>query len=210
MTRIKICGLFRHVDVSYVNMTLPDYVGFVFAKSPRQVSEQRATSMRKVLDERITPVGVFVDAPIEMMARLYNQGVIQVAQLHGKEVAKRCRLLRQESDVPIIAAVTLARPDSSQLADSPSELCYPPEADYLLLDNVRPGSGQRFDWELIKQANLDRPYFLAGGIKRFNIDAALRLKPFAIDVSSGAEKDGHKDLRKIEYLVRKVREGEKP
>ena len=83
--KIKICGLFRSEDIDYVNEARPDYVGFVFAESRRQVSPEQAANLRSRLANGIVPVGVFVNAPAANIAALYRDGVISIAQLHGAE-----------------------------------------------------------------------------------------------------------------------------
>jgi phosphoribosylanthranilate isomerase len=85
MAKIKICGLVREDDIAYVNEARPDYAGFVFAKSRRQVTTAHAAKLRERLAEGIVPVGVFVDAPPEDIGILYREGVIAIAQLHGHE-----------------------------------------------------------------------------------------------------------------------------
>ena len=75
-------------------------------------------------------------------------------------------------------------------------------ADYALFDNANPGSGMTFDWSTIKK---DKPFFLAGGIDINNIDLALKLNPYAIDLSSSVETNGYKDEEKIKEIIRKVR-----
>ena len=106
MTRIKICGISREADIAAVNAALPDYIGFVFAQSRRQVSPQQALRLSSLLDDRIVLVGVFVDAEVEQVVSLYEQGVIQMAQLHGRQVEESLAQIKQTvSDLPGIAAM---------------------------------------------------------------------------------------------------------
>lgn len=219
MTKIKICGLRREADVSYVNECLPDYVGFVFAKGKRTVTKEMAVHLRKLLAPSIVPVGVFVNEEIDVIARLVREGIIDAVQLHGDEDATYIRRLREiitrdgaenceangnaAKNYAIIKAVRVATPkDVFGSEEIP--------ADYLLFDTrtqgAYGGSGRKFDWELIK--NVKRPYFLAGGIGEGNVCEALKsLTPYAIDVSSGVETDGYKDRMKILDMVERVRGG---
>ncbi len=200
MTKIKICGLFRPEDSDYVNEALPDYIGFVFADSRRKVTRMQAAAIKQRLDTRIKAVGVFVDADADEVTTLANDGVIGVIQLHGSEDAIYIERLRSKTAAPIIKAV---RVQSTQQVLSAQDL----PCDYLLLDAYHPqragGSGECFDWALLPK--LSKLYFLAGGINPENIRGALKLNPYAIDVSSGAETDGMKDKEKIIELVNIVR-----
>jgi phosphoribosylanthranilate isomerase len=131
---------------------------------------------------------------LEQIERLYRSNGVSIAQLHGREdEAYIGDLLRR--GVPVIRAV---RVKSSEDVLKWQQT----KADFLLLDSGG-GTGKIFDWRLIPE--LGRPYFLAGGISEGNIDEALSLKPYCIDVSSGAETDGVKDREKINQLVQKVR-----
>jgi phosphoribosylanthranilate isomerase len=83
--RIKICGLFRDEDIEAANRAMPDYAGWVFAPSRRRVSVEWAARARARLDPAITPVGVFVDEAADRVVALLKLGVIDIAQLHGRE-----------------------------------------------------------------------------------------------------------------------------
>jgi phosphoribosylanthranilate isomerase len=194
--KIKICGLRRAADVAACNAALPDYIGFVFAQqSKRYVTPQEALQLRKQLAPGILPVGVFVNAEIDFIERLYDNGVIKLAQLHGQEDARYIRQLQAVCAVPIIQVLQV----TGKLPEAPST------ADFLLLDSGA-GSGEPFDWSLATPAaTQQKPWFLAGGISLANLDAALALQPYAIDVSSGAETGGWKDAEKISALVERVR-----
>ena len=200
MSKIKICGLSRLQDIDAVNEALPDYIGFVFAPSPRQVGTMQASALKKTLDRRIQAVGVFVDADIDKVAALALDGVIDMIQLHGHEDALYIRKLKRAVSVPVIKAVRVKRAEQIMEAQ-------PLDCDYLLLDTwqkgVQGGSGLTFDWSLIPRDI--KPYFLAGGLNAQNILRAAQLKPYCLDVSSGAETDGIKDKDKIIKLVQQIR-----
>jgi phosphoribosylanthranilate isomerase len=198
MTKIKICGLFREEDIAFVNAARPDYIGFVFAPSPRQVSRSQAARLRSALREGIVPVGVFVNAPLELILALFQEGTIQAAQLHGSEDAAYITALKAGGSLPVIKAIGV-----KTAADSVGGEREPAPADYLLLDQGSGGTGQPFDWDQIGRP--DKPYFLAGGINSSNISRALAYRPYGIDISSGAETAGVKDRGKILDLVQRVR-----
>lgn len=197
MSRIKICGLFRPEDIGFVNEARPDYIGFVFAPSKRQVSFDQAKELREKLHPAITPVGVFVNADMEEIDRLFRQDIIRMAQLHGQEDGEYIDRLKQKCAIPIIKALNVQR-------EAELEKWERTAADFLLLDGSAGGGGLSFDWRGI--SSLRKPYFLAGGITESNIKEAAACKPYCIDVSSGAETDGIKDGEKICRLVQAVRQ----
>ena len=198
MTKVKFCGLTRECDIEYANRLLPDYIGFVFAeKSRRYVSSDRAKTLKRLLNTRISPVGVFVNEPVERVALMLNQRIIDLAQLHGQEDEAYIGKLRALTDKPIIKAFSVASVSDLSAAEKSS-------ADYILFDNDCGGTGKSFNWNLL--ASFQRPFFLAGGISPKNIKTALTMvHPYAIDVSSGIETDGVKDYNKIERLMQAVR-----
>ena len=207
--KIKICGLFREQDIDYVNEARPDYAGFVFAQSKRQVSPAFAAELRRRLSEEIIPVGVFVNAPVADIAALYSDNVISIAQLHGTEDEEYITRLKEASasgrKKPIEVIKTMQINKESLPLSSP----LPSFADYYLIDSGA-GSGKAFNWELLQSKGMnalkgEKPWFLAGGISLENIEQALCFNPYALDVSSGVETDGLKDPKKIVHLVSLVR-----
>ena len=211
--RVKICGITRDADVPVLNETLPDYVGFVFASaSRRRVGLPTAVRLRALLDRRIATVGVFVDQPVAEVAAAVDAGAICIAQLHGNEDADYLAALRGAvPSVRIIKAVAVRDAEAIVAAGALG-------ADALLLDNVRGGSGRRFDWALVAAARelADRrdlelpPFFLAGGLDPGNVAAAVAsvsVRPYGVDVSSGVETDGRKDEAKVRAFVAAARSG---
>jgi phosphoribosylanthranilate isomerase len=201
MTKIKICGLFRIEDIDVVNEVLPDYIGFVFAKSKRQVNETVARELKAKLNPVIKAAGVFVNEDMDRIIHLCNAGTIDLIQLHGDENEDYIRKLRSSVINPIIKAVRVRAAEDITKA---SVIPY----DYLLLDTYREeqygGSGEAFDWSMITEVR--KPFFLAGGIDIGNVIQAITIaQPYCIDVSSGVETDGRKDRTKIHDIVTKVR-----
>ncbi len=191
--KVKICGLFRGEDIDYVNEALPDYIGFVFfEKSHRCVTLEKAAALKAKLDKKIKSVGVFVDEPIDNMVQYCIGDVLDVIQLHGSEDNEYIAKLRQICDKEIWQAFKI-RSEADVLAANNSA------ADMLVLDNGK-GTGKAFDWSLLE--NVKRDFFLAGGINAENICEALKIEPYGIDVSSGAETDKVKDKNKIVYIVK--------
>ena len=197
MTKIKFCGLKRKADIEAANALKPDYIGFVFAKdSPRYISPENAAVLKSRLSPEISAVGVFVNERPESIASLLNDGVIDLAQLHGDEDEAYISWLKVLTGKPVIKAFRITSTSEAMEASASS-------ADMILLDSGT-GSGRTFNWQLIK--GLRRPYFLAGGLDPVNAGDAVRLlNPWAVDVSSGIETDGLKDIKKMAAFAAAVR-----
>ena len=195
MVKIKICGIKRLEDIEIVNRYKPDYIGFVFADSKRKVSHDLAKELRNNLDSDIIPVGVFVDSPQDEILKLFDEGIIEIAQLHGSESEQFILDLKKKTDgeLKIINAIEMTQEiDLLEYNDSNS--------DYLLLDSGK-GSGKTFDWSLIRK-DIKKEFFLAGGLNSKNVAQAIdEFNPYAIDLSSSLETDGFKDENKIKEIM---------
>ena len=199
--KIKICGLMSLEDVAAVNEAKPEYSGFVLAKSRRRISREYARLLRMELDPSVTAVGVFVNELPQIVAGYLEDGIIDVAQLHGQEDERYIHRLRLLTGQPLIKAFSIRTPEDLAEAEKSS-------ADLVLLDHGSGGTGERFDWKLLRSAK--RPYLLAGGITPENAGAAVNAyRPYGIDVSSGVETDGKKDVKKIMEIVRRIRNAER-
>lgn len=198
MAKIKLCGLSKLCDIKAANELMPEYIGFIFAeKSRRYVSPEQAAKLKEQLSKDIKSVGVFVNAKPEYIVDLLGSGMIDIAQLHGGESEEYINRLRQFTDKPIIKAFSVDGERDIEEANASG-------ADYVLLDSGKGGTGTVFDWDLIRKMN--RPYFLAGGLTVSNVGNAVeKLRPYAVDVSSGIETDGYKDRNKMEMFVKAVR-----
>ncbi len=210
--RIKICGLSRPEDIEAANRLRPDYIGFVFAASRRQVTPAQAAALRRRLAPGIQTVGVFVNAPIEEILALTaaeekgaDAPVIDLIQLHGDEDEAYVRRLKEWTDKPVIRAVRVR--SRQQIQEAEAEM-----GEYLLLDTFAKGqyggSGLQFDWGMIPP--LTKPWFLAGGISVERIPAAAACHPYAIDVSSAVETDGRKDPVKMAAAIEALRRCRQP
>ncbi|MEE1134821.1 MAG: phosphoribosylanthranilate isomerase [Methanobrevibacter sp.] len=198
MVKIKICGLKRLEDIEIVNRHKPDYIGFVFADSKRKVSHDLARQMKENLDSNIVSVGVFVDASADEILGLFDDGTIDIAQLHGSESEEFIKNLKDKTDnqLKIINAIEMNECIDLKKYDNS-------EADYLLLDSGK-GSGKTFDWKLIRK-DLKKEFFLAGGLTSSNIAQAIEeFKPYAVDLSSSLETDGFKDENKIKEIMEAI------
>ena len=189
------------------NKYKPDYIGFVFAESPRKVSYDQARELSGLLSEDIVPVGVFVNEHMKLIVDLFKEGIIEMAQLHGDEDENYIKNLKAKSleetgsEIPVVNAIEINAEDTDynkrlfEWSDS--------AADYFILKR-RKGSGKTFDWDLIDKDNefFKNSIFLAGGLNSENISSAIEeFNPFAVDLSSSVETNGFKDEKKIKEIV---------
>lgn len=200
MTGIKICGMRRKEDIEAANRCRPDYVGFILSKGYRRsVTCREARDLSLLLEPGIRSVGVFVNEPVETVAAAAE--FLDMIQLHGREDNAYIMDLRKKTDKPVIKAFRIRTEED--LTDALES-----SADILLLDNGT-GTGETFDWTLIHR--IDRPWILAGGLGPDNLkEAAQRFRPYAVDLSSGAETDGWKDPEKMARCVEAVRDRRPP
>lgn len=192
--KIKICGLKTKYDIDIVNTYLPDYVGFVFVpSSKRYITIDQALELKLMLKSSIKTVGVFQNADKKDIKKAINLGIIDVIQLHGEEDQNYIDSIKSFG-CQVIKAYKIKNKIPAFLI-----------SDYILLDSLAAGSGQSFDWKKI-EFDLENT-FLAGGINLDNIEKAKAYKPYCIDISSGAEKDGIKNEKIIRELIKAVKNG---
>ena len=194
--KIKICGLSRIEDILYVNELLPDYIGFVFAPSKRQITYEKAKELKQLTKKEIKVVGVFVNESIELIVNYLNENIIDCAQLHGSETNEMILKIKETTGKEVWKAVKVETQEDVTLATK-----Y--EADKILFDSGS-GSGKAFSWQLLKEYKND--YFLAGGIGSQNIEAVIKnINPYGIDLSSMVETNGWKDYYKMKFMIEKAR-----
>lgn len=200
MTKVKICGLKNQTDIKCINTLSPDFAGFVmfFEKSHRNISVQTAQELLALLDKNIKSVAVTVSPTEEQLEQIYNLGFDYV-QIHGNitdEVLKN-------SKTPIIRAINVSGTDSLTDLDNYKNV------KGILFDSAVPGSGQGFDWTMLKKLpKTDKMLFLAGGLTADNVAAAIcQVHPYAVDVSSGvelADKSG-KDYQLVQEFIKNAK-----
>lgn len=199
MTRVKMCGLRSEADVRAVLELRPDFAGFILSGGfRRSISRETFAELSAMLiGSGIKRVGVFVNEPLDSLIDFADY--IDVIQLHGSEDEDYIRSLRKLTDKPIIKAITVR-------SEADIEAARASFADYVLLDSGT-GTGSTFDHSLI--ADIDRPFFLAGGLTAENVSEAIRrFEPFAVDASSSLETDGIKDKTKMAAFAEAARRKE--
>ena len=203
-TRIKICGLTREADVDAAVAAGADAIGFVFYdKSPRHVGVERAALLARRLPPFVTPVGLFVNAAPQAIAEAVAAIPQLVPQFHGDESPAECLVAAR----PYIRAVRMA--PGLGLLDFAARFSH---AQALLLDahvDGYGGGGKVFDWSLIVPG-VPLPVVLSGGLHAANvIEGILRVRPWAVDVSSGVESaKGIKDAEAMRRFCSAVREAD--
>ncbi|EFP2885409.1 phosphoribosylanthranilate isomerase [Listeria monocytogenes] len=194
---VKICGLKKAVDVAAAVDNGADMIGFVFAKSKRQVTVEAAHELAKEIPEGVKKVGVFVNPTEEELTAAIKGVPLDVVQLHGQEPPEQAN----RTDAEIIKAFPVKD------GKLPTNINDYPNA-YILLDapaeEYEGGSGKTFDWEKINRDMLTKnKLIIAGGLNAQNVQEAIkRFEPYAVDISSGVEKNGEKDPDKIKCFIK--------
>lgn len=242
MTLVKICGNRTPEDVLAAAAAGADFVGMVFAASPRRVDREEGQAMVRALGgplaahelalpppaqpharEEVGPwfrhgalvidayravkrpltVGVFADQPVDEVNEIAEQAGVDLVQLSGDESWDECLLVTRQ----VIQVVHVSPIDSPS---DPMQYVQPGFALALMLDaahgRYRGGSGHPFDWEVARRVSERVPMMLAGGLDAGNVgEAVRRVRPWAVDVSSGTETDGRKDHAKVREFIDAVR-----
>lgn len=199
--KIKICGLREPAHAIKAAELGADFLGFVFAASPRQVTPDQAREIIRQLPGQPARVGVFVDETPEVINEIVSYCGLDMVQLHGRETPGECRRIKR----PVIKGFRVR--DAGSLAEMEE---YRGAVAMFLLDSyvrgVAGGTGRAFDWSLARQAAALGKILLAGGLNPENVRAAIEAaRPYGVDVSSGVETGGIKDMAKIEAFIRQVR-----
>ena len=201
--RVKICGITRLPDLRAACEAGADALGFVFyEKSPRHVSIANAAVLLRELPPFVQSVGLFVNAGPAFIESVLQAVPLDLLQFHGDETPADCARFGR----PYIKAVRVNR--DTDLLKCAADF---DTARGLLLDawvaGVPGGTGERFDWSLIPP-DLPKPVILSGGLTPDNVaEAVQRVRPWAVDVSSGVEvSKGVKDAHLIAQFIAKAKE----
>ena len=197
MTEVKICGIKNQSDVKIINDLKPDYIGFVFAKSKRQVTLEKAAELSKSLDGKIKKVGVFVDETSKNVAEIAKTCGLDILQFHGKEPPEYFNNFKGYE-------IWKSFVGDENIFENIKK--YDGCADAFLVDSSIPGSGKKFDWNNIKGLSERYKIILAGGLNPENVAEAVKtVRPQVVDVSSGVEGEEGKSREKVEKFIGEVR-----
>ncbi|CUB10947.1 N-(5'-phosphoribosyl)anthranilate isomerase [Bacillus cereus] len=200
--KVKICGITNMETAKHACEYGADALGFVFAESKRKLTPEKAKKIIKELPAHVLKVGVFVNESVEVIQRIAENCGLTHVQLHGDEDNHQIRRL----NIPSIKALGV-----NSESDMKNAQAY--ETDYILFDSPKEkfhgGNGKKFSWELLGHMpkELREKTILAGGLNILNIEEAIRtIQPYMVDVSSGVETEGKKDVEKIKQFIKKAKE----
>ncbi|MFH1360431.1 MAG: phosphoribosylanthranilate isomerase [Candidatus Omnitrophota bacterium] len=202
MVKVKICGITQFGDAQLAVSLGAWAVGFIFyKKSPRYILPSRAREIIKSLPKKVIPVGVFVNAQESDIKRIAVYCGLKAIQFHGNEAPEFCAKFQGFNT---IKAFRVGKDfDFSRVCEYPTSL-------YLFDTHQKGmygGSGKTFDWNVLKEKKkINKPLILSGGLNARNIVAAVkRVKPFAVDVSSGVESSyGKKSEKLLQSFFNKI------
>lgn len=204
--KLKICGMAQAANIAAVAMLQPDYLGFIFyPKSPRCIA-QVTSELIKYVPTTIKTTGVFVNEELQVVKQHISSYHLKAVQLHGIESVAFCAEIKQTGVEVIKAFGVSADFDFTQLQ------AYINVVDYFLFDTQTPangGSGKVFDWTLLCNYNLEKPFFLSGGVDLIHVDALKAIQHrwlYAIDINSKFEiEPGLKNVEKIKDFIQMLR-----
>ena len=196
-TKIKFCGLRREEDVKYAASLDAGFFGFILSQRfKRFVSPEEVCRLKALVPASSRAVGVFVDEPLDYVKECAKTAALDMIQLHGSEDDEYIGKIKELTGIPVIKMFKPVTEDDIISARKST-------ADLILLD-AGTGTGKTFDWRLAE--GFERDYILAGGLSPDNVRGAIeKLRPYAVDVSSGVETDGIKDYTKMKAFAAEVR-----
>lgn len=202
--KLKVCGMKLAANIAAVAALRPDYLGFIFYdKSPRLISDVSA-ELIKYIPAEIKTVGVFVDEELDVVKKKINLYQLKAVQLHGSELPGYCATLKSIfGEIEVIKAFGVDEDfDFNVLKE------YMDAVDFFLFDTktkAHGGSGKTFDWKMLDDYKLDKPYFLSGGIDLQHAAAIKQIedsKLYALDINSRFEVEpGVKDVEKVKAFI---------
>ncbi len=207
MTEVKICGIKDIENLQAAITAGASYIGFVFyPSSPRYVDPRTAGELIKNIPSGIHAVGLVVNATDKEIMEILEKAPLTILQLHGNESPTRISEIKTKFGLPIIKSISVENESDLQNL-APLE----DASDIILFDtkvkNEFGGTGQTFDWTLLKNLKISKRWMLSGGLNTQNIQGGLSLlKPDIVDVSSGVESaKGIKDAERIKQFIATVK-----
>ena len=199
-TKVKICGMTDAATIQTAIDHKVDYLGFVFyPKSPRNLTPKQATLLTKNIPSHINKVAVIVNETDQFIEYIKND--FDTFQLHGDEDSNRIKELKKKYNKKIIKAIKVTDENSAKKFQQ-----FEDEVDMFLFDSPAMEKSAKFNWQILQNLKITKPYLIAGSINIDNVDEVLKYNPYGIDVSGGVEKNrGVKCGDKIIKFLDKVR-----
>ena len=201
--QIKVCGLTQQSQIQELISLNVDFLGFIFyEKSPRYVLHH--LSLKEIAEiPHFGKVGVFVNESIKAIVEITTESQLDIIQLHGNENEKFILQLKQilGNNIKIIKVIRIGNQSFDELQKTINQ--QPSSVNYLLFDTDSKtfgGTGKTFDWQILNEIEISKPYFLSGGISLENIHqlSTINHQPLALDINSKFETEpGIKNLEKI-------------
>ena len=200
--KLKVCGMKYSQNITEIENLFPDLMGFIFYEKSKRFFNQPEIN----LNNKVKRVGVFVNENIQEIKNKIKKYKLDYVQLHGEENVNFCHSL--QTFVKIIKVFKIDYNFNFKKTEEFEEVC-----DYFLFDTksqLHGGSGKKFDWDLLKNYNCKKDFFLSGGIDISDIEDIKKIVnsyPIAgIDINSKFELDNlEKDKEKINLLIKKLR-----
>ncbi len=204
--KVKICGITEEESLKAAIEAGADFIGFVFfEKSPRNISIDKAAALIDMLPKYVNSVALVVNPSKDFLVNIIEKVNPDFVQFHGNEDVELLYWAKDNFNIKIIKAISVKeKEDINQI------YIYEDISDWILfdakvLDNKLPGgNGVMFDWEILQDVEIEKPWFLAGGLSSDNVAEAIEvIKPCGVDVSSAVEKSlGKKDIDKIYEFIK--------
>ena len=199
-TKVKICGMTDAATIQTAIDHKVDYLGFVFyPKSPRNLTPKQATLLTKNIPSHINKVAVIVNETDQFIEYIKND--FDTFQLHGDEDLNRVKELKKKYNKKIIKAIKVTDENSAKKFQQ-----FEDQVDMFLFDSPAMEKSAKFNWQILQNLKITKPYLIAGSINIDNVDEVLKYNPYGIDVSGGVEKNrGVKCGDKIIKFLDKVK-----
>jgi phosphoribosylanthranilate isomerase len=199
-TKVKICGMTDAASIQTAIDHKVDYLGFIFyPRSPRNLTPKQAILLTKNIPSHINKVAVIVNETDQFIEYIKND--FDTFQLHGDEDLNRVKELKKKYNKKIIKAIKVTDENSAKRFQQ-----FEDEVDMFLFDSPAMEKSAKFNWQILKNLKITKPYLIAGSINIDNVDEVLKYNPYGIDVSGGVEKiKGIKSSKKIIEFLDKVK-----
>lgn len=205
--KVKICGMKFPKNILEIGALQPDYIGFIFyPKSKRFVGENFSQKSIEKLPKTIKKVGVFVNESVETVLKIQKQFSFDSVQLHGDESVEMCSIL-QQNGIEVIKVFSVDNYFDFEITKPFESVC-----ELFLFDTKTEkygGSGKAFDWKILEKYNLEKPFFLSGGLGLNNLKKIKQINHpqlIGLDFNSQLEDENYKKItEEVNELIQKIR-----